>query len=612
MDLAMALQHYFGFREFREPQEEVITEIMAGRDVFVVMPTGGGKSLCYQLPAMLFGGVTVVVSPLIALMKDQVDRLSQQGLAAAAINSSLSLVDQQKTVGRMSNGELKLVYVAPERFRSQVFLRLLRGVKLSLFAVDEAHCLSQWGHDFRPDYFRLGGIIQELGRPQVAAFTATATPPVRADILERLQLRDPRTFVAGFARPNLKFRVCAVAGERDKFARLRELIGRGRAGIVYCATRKRVEQVAQSVRSWKVSAEIYHGGLDDQERVLAQNRFAAGETDVVVATNAFGMGIDRADLRFVVHFELPGSLEAYYQEAGRAGRDGEPAECELLFNYADTEIQEFFIKGNNPPAQLIQGLYVFLKQHVDQSGQLAMPVQDMADRLGVDNEMSVRSALTVLERSAVIQRSDVPGSRVRRTKLLQMVDPKALPIDHQALKEKENRDRAKLKSLLNYAYSRRCRQATILDYFGDPEAHACVTCDNCLNGRSIHQRQPTETEQIVVRKILSGIARMSHRTAHGFKPRFGRTRVVQVLAGSKATELSDLRLDRLSTYGILNEYSDAYLHEMVMELQTAGLVDVVEGAFPVIGLTSLGVEVMRGRAEFELVWPEIRRRRRAR
>jgi ATP-dependent DNA helicase RecQ len=608
MDLSAALQQHFGFREFREPQEEVITEILAGRDVFVVMPTGGGKSLCYQLPALILGGVTLVISPLIALMKDQVDRLCQHGLAAAALNSALSLADQQKTISRLVQGETKLVYVAPERFRSQAFLRSLRKVPIALFAVDEAHCLSQWGHDFRPDYFRLGSVIEELGRPQVAAFTATATPPVRADILGRLQLRNPRTFIAGFARPNLRFRVEATPGEREKFLRLREIMGRSRAGIVYCATRKRVEQVSEIVRSWKYRCEVYHGGLTDQDRSRAQNRFAARELDVVVATNAFGMGIDRPDLRFVVHFDLPGSLEAYYQEAGRAGRDGEPADCELLFNYADTEVQEFFIKGNNPPLPFIKQLYRFICSSAGSSHQLMMTIGEMSQRLGADDDMTIRSALTVLERSGVIERFDLPGSRTRGTKVRQFVEN--LPIDAQALLEKEVRDRAKLKALLNYAYTRRCRPAAILSYFGDPDPRACGKCDNCLSGRPVQQRLPTDTEQILVRKILSGIARMSYRTGNGFKPRFGRTRIVQVLAGSKAAEITDLQLHRLSTYGILRDFSDSYLHEMILELQTAGLVDVTEGTFPMLGLTPLGVDVMRGNSHYEMVWPEVKRRRR--
>jgi ATP-dependent DNA helicase RecQ len=324
MDPQEALEKHFGFREFREPQAEIISEILKGQDLFVVMPTGGGKSLCYQLPAILLEGVTVVVSPLLALMKDQVDALAFKGIPATLINSTISGAEQQQRIRRMREGEFKLVYIAPERFRSRMFLQALGQVTIALFAVDEAHCISQWGHDFRPDYFRLGSVLAELGHPQTAAFTATATPDVRADIVKRLGLEKPAIFVAGFARPNLRFVVTETQSELEKYKRLRELIQRHRTGIVYCATRKRVDLVSEELRSWGVRVVSYHGGIDDSAREEAQNQFAQNSCDVVVATNAFGMGIDRADLRFVVHFEIPGSLEAYYQEAGRAGRDGEP------------------------------------------------------------------------------------------------------------------------------------------------------------------------------------------------------------------------------------------------------------------------------------------------
>src|SRR5438067_1926987 len=303
------------------------------------MPTGGGKSLCYQLPALLLEGTTVVVSPLIALMKDQVDALQRRGISATLINSSLSLDEQRERIRSLARGEFKLVYIAPERFRSRSFLDALGQSTIALFAVDEAHCLSMLGDDFRPDYFRLGQVLETLGRPQVAAFTATATPEVRRDILTHLALREPREFVAGFARPNLKLLITHVANEAQKYERLNALIRDHKTGIVYCSTRKRVEAVAETLRLAKISSILYHGGMNDEEREKAQNEFMQGRRDVVVATNAFGMGIDRPDIRFVVHFDVPGSVEAYYQEAGRAGRDGEAATCDLLFNHADTRVQ---------------------------------------------------------------------------------------------------------------------------------------------------------------------------------------------------------------------------------------------------------------------------------
>ena len=611
MDAQPALEKYFGFREFREPQGEVISGILNGQDVFVVMPTGGGKSLCYQLPAILLDGVTVVVSPLVALMKDQVDALAARGLSATLINSTISATEQHQRIRRMREGEFKLVYIAPERFRSRSFLQALGQITIGLFAIDEAHCISQWGHDFRPDYFRLGSVLEELGRPQVAAFTATATPEVRTDIVKRLGLENPSVFVAGFARPNLRFIVTETERESDKYNRLRELVQRHRTGIVYCATRKRVDQVSQELKSWGIRVVSYHGGIDDAAREEAQNRFTQNDCDVAVATNAFGMGIDRADLRFVVHFEIPGSLEAYYQEAGRAGRDGEPAECELLFNYADTRIQDFFIDGSNPSVELIRNVYLLLRNMANEQGEVERSIHDIAARLDQENnQMAVHSAITILDRHGVIDRYDIPGKRIRGTRLLRgNLQPYELPIDIAALREKEKRDRAKLKRVVEYAYGRECRQKIILRYFGDTDFAACGACDRCASMRGKKLRPPTEDELLVVRKALSGVARMCHRTKEGFVPRFGRNRVIQVLVGSHGKEVVEAGLNELSTYGLLKQKSTNYLQELFREMEEAELIYSTHGQYPMIGLAELGVAVMQNVASFDLVWPEERRSR---
>ena len=398
-----ALFKHFGFTGFREGQAEVIDFVLEGHDAVVVMPTGGGKSLCYQLPAMMIDGVTLVVSPLIALMKDQVDQLAARGIPTTFINSSLPYGEMNKRLSEIRLGRHKLVYVAPERFRSDAFGETIRDAKVKLFAVDEAHCISHWGHDFRPDYLRLKAAAEQLGRPQVLALTATATPQVRADISRQLGLLDPQVFVAGFDRPNLALRVLHIGTEKEKIETLKRVIaGSGGTGIVYAATRKSVEQVAARLKMAGLRADPYHGGMGDVERSRTQDSFMRGSSQAIVATNAFGMGIDKPDIRFVVHYHVPGSIEAYYQEVGRAGRDGLPAECLLLFNYADTRTQQFFIEGNHPSPELIGEVYRELAAIGGE--RIELSAREMAQRLDIKNDMAVNSALLVLEKAGHIER----------------------------------------------------------------------------------------------------------------------------------------------------------------------------------------------------------------
>lgn len=415
LDAARAtLRTQFGYPDFRPPQVRAVQAILAQRDALVVLPTGGGKSLCYQVPALMRDGLTVVVSPLISLMKDQVEALERRGVAAAYINSTVPAGEVADRLARAREGALKLLYLAPERLDAGRTMSRLVEMGVALLAVDEAHCISEWGHDFRPSYRRIGSIRERLGSPQTVALTATATPDVREDIVRQLALQDAAVVVAGFDRTNLTYHVVGTRTQRDKDdGAVRWLKESDGPAIVYAPTRKAVERVTATLVRARIRATAYHAGLDDGLRQRAQEAFMEERARVIVATSAFGMGIDKPDVRLVVHHAMPGSLEAYYQEAGRAGRDGKPSTCVLLHMYPDRFTHEFFIGNAHPERSLVEQIWRLLRDASDASGAAALSPEEIVRRVPPKvGERKVSAALRVLLASGMCHYEPVSMGRV--------------------------------------------------------------------------------------------------------------------------------------------------------------------------------------------------------
>lgn len=474
----------------------MIESILSGCDTLGIMPTGGGKSICYQIPALIFDGVTLVISPLISLMKDQVDTLINNGISATFINSSIDQDEVENRVRRVAQGEYKLLYIAPERLESARFRNLIRSLSIGLVAVDEAHCISAWGHDFRPSYRAIAPMLRELsGQPVISAFTATATKEVTADISRLLNMKNPRVFVTGFDRENLSFMVVRGENKRDFIERYIET-NRNQSGIIYAATRKEVDGLHQFLRSKGIAAGKYHAGMSEAERAEFQDKFLYDDVRVMVATNAFGMGIDKSNVRYVIHYNMPKTMEAYYQEAGRAGRDGEPGECVLLFNPQDIQTQKFLLE---------------------------------------------QSELTP-ERKAF--------------------------------------EYKKLQTMVDYCHTTRCLRQFILQYFGEEAPETCENCGNCQDDREQIDRT------VDAQKVFSCVRRMHER--------FGITLVAKVLKGSKSQKVLQFGFDKLTTYGIMQAYTEKEIADFIQVLVAEGYLRLTEGQYPTIRLTTRAVNVLKG------------------
>lgn len=604
--LEAVLKRHFGFDHFRVGQEEAVQSVLDGKDVVVVMPTGSGKSLCFQLPAMELPGVTLVISPLIALMKDQVDSLNRFGLPVTFINSTLHPREMEERLAKVRAGEFKLLYLAPERLKDPRFLKLLDQIDLSMLAVDEAHCVSQWGHDFRPDYLHLHKITRLFPGARVMALTATATGKVRDDIVEHLGLGKqgraaPEIFVHGFIRPNLHIAVTRCATHEDKLRRVMKVMEDWRFGIIYCSTRKQAERVVVKLAEVGQKVLLYHAGLPDGERERIQNQFITGQADVVVATNAFGMGVDRSDVRFVFHWDIPGSMEAYYQEIGRAGRDEAPAWCELLYNFADVRTQEFFLEGGNPSKETILELLAFYRRRC-----LKRPLALSADQLkgelrSTNNPMAIRTATWILERADCIQREDEPGSRTQSVLANEKINERKLAEQLMKVEDKAARDRAKLDAILDYANRAECRHKQILRYFGDSTdlGKSCKACDRCTAGKTPLPAIFPEENWVAVQKILSAVARLDGQ--------FGRARIAELLKGSQSKGIFEAGLEHHRCHGLLKDWTLASIVSAVDELLQDGCLAQTGHEFPTLAITDRGKQAMfrklQPRVEFAAAVP---------
>ncbi|MBC8236282.1 RecQ family ATP-dependent DNA helicase [bacterium] len=613
------LKERFGFDAFRPGQSEAISYALDGQDTLVVMPTGSGKSLCYQLPALLLEGITLVISPLIALMKDQVDTLRSQEIPATFINSSLSLDELNERQSDVKAGQYKLVYVSPERLRNNAFLRTLADVDVSLLAVDEAHCISQWGYDFRPDYLHIRDLLDRIERPCLMALTATATPNVQDDILRQLNIPEAKRIVTGFNRFNLEFRVEYAINEKKKLELLQKFLEevchkdiplrKDQSGIIYVGTRRQAEFLHEFVGDvLKMSSPIssgfstcfYHAGLDDDVRKRTQELFLTAQVPIIIATNAFGMGIDKPDVRFVIHYDLPSTIERYYQEAGRAGRDGEQAQALLIYSPEDRALQEWFIENDSPSEDELRLMFQII---VDQQEQhwTAIRYDELARITGI-HPAKLKVGVDQLEQAGGLIRFPDIGGRLNLQVIKQVEHPDSIG-DASLLNLTEllklNRLRRKrklqeLEEMVGYAEGNGCRREALLSHFGDVKSNReyVYCCDNCeITDQPSHGAVDVLGNQ-VAHQILQCVTELNQP--------LGRTKLSQVLRGSQAKSVIEYGHHQIPSYGVLNSFVGKKILETIDWLIEHGYLKLVGGDYPVVQLSPKGEQALQKKLSIDL------------